>query len=83
VIVSEYKEEPAIVRIRAEIIVARDSQKGILIGHQGKMLKRVGTEARRDIESFIDKKVFLEIFVKVDQNWRNDESKLKRFGYLD
>ena len=64
-------------------MVARDSQKGILIGHQGKMLKRVGIEARKDIEAFIDKKVFLEIIVKVDQNLRNDESKLKRFGYLD
>ena len=64
-------------------MVARDSQKGILIGHQGKMLKRVGIESRKDIEAFIDKKVFLEIIVKVDQNLRNDESKLKRFGYLD
>ena len=83
VIVTEYKEEPHVVRIRTEIMVARDSQKGILIGHQGKMLKRVGIESRKDIEAFIDKKVFLEIIVKVDQNWRNDESKLKRFGYLD
>ncbi len=83
VIVTEYKDEPDIVRIRSEIIVARDSQKGILIGHQGKALKRVGTEARKDIQSFIEKKVFLELYVRVDKNWRNDESKLKRFGYLN
>ncbi len=82
VIVTDYHEEERITRIRAEIIVARDSQKGILIGHQGKMLKRVGTEARIDIQRFIDKKVFLEVYVRVDKDWRNDETKLKRFGYL-
>lgn len=80
--VTEYKDEDNIVRIRSEIQVARDSQKGIIIGHQGKMLKRVGTAARRDIEAFIGKKVFLELYVRVDKNWRNDEGKLKRFGYL-
>ena len=83
VIVEEYKDEGNIVRIRAVILVARESQKGIVIGHQGKMLKRVGTEARKDIQSFIDNKVFLELFVKVDKNWRNDERKLKRYGYMD
>jgi len=83
VIVEEYKDEGKLVRIRAIIVVARDSQKGIVIGHQGKMLKRVGTEARRDIESFIANKVFLELYVKVDKNWRNDEHKLKRYGYMD
>ncbi|MGB1032431.1 MAG: KH domain-containing protein, partial [Flavobacteriales bacterium] len=59
------------------------SQKGIVIGHQGKMLKRVGTEARKDIESFIANKVFLQLYVKVDKDWRNDEHKLKRYGYMD
>lgn len=82
VVVTEYREDGPVIRIRAEIVVARDSQKGILIGHQGKMLKRVGTDARKDIERFIDQKVFLELYVKVDKDWRNDDSKLKRFGYL-
>lgn len=83
VIIEEYKVSPELVRIRAVIMVARDSQKGILIGHQGKMLKRVGTEARKDMEAFIGNKVFLQMFVKVDKNWRDDERKLKRYGYLD
>ncbi|MGB0423742.1 MAG: GTPase Era, partial [Flavobacteriales bacterium] len=83
VIVEEYKDEGKLVRIRAIIVVARDSQKGIVIGHQGKMLKRVGTEARKDIESFIANKVFLQLYVKVDKDWRNDEHKLKRYGYMD
>lgn len=83
VIVEEYKDTEMLVRIRAVIIVARDSQKGILIGHQGKMMKRVGTDARKDIQSFVGKKVFIELFVKVDKNWRDDEKKLKRYGYLD
>jgi len=81
VVVEEYKDEPDIVRMRAEILVARDSQKGIIIGHQGTALKRVGTEARRDLESFIGKKVFLELYVKVDKDWRNKDNKLKQFGY--
>ncbi|WP_434064821.1 GTPase Era [Sanyastnella coralliicola] len=83
VIVEEYKEDGNLIRIRSEIIVARESQKGIIIGHQGKMLKRIGTEARKDIEAFIGSKVFLELYVRVDKNWRNDESKLKRFGYMN
>lgn len=82
VVVEEYKEEPSIDRIRAIIFVARDSQKGIVIGHQGKMLKKVGTEARLELEKFLDKKVFLELYVKVDPNWRDDDAKLKRFGYI-
>ncbi|MDZ4822726.1 MAG: GTPase Era [Flavobacteriales bacterium] len=81
--VEEFTEEPEITRIRAEIITERESQKRILIGHQGSMLKRVGTAARRDIQSFIGKKVFLELFVKVDENWRNDLSRLKSFGYWE
>lgn len=79
--IDEYKEEPNITKIRANIIVARDSQKGIIIGHQGKMLTRIGTEARKDIEKFLEKKVFLDLFVKVNPDWRNDERFLKQHGY--
>ena len=60
----------------------RDSQKGIIIGHQGKALKKVATEARLEMESFFEKKVFLQTFVKVEPNWREDRRKLKRFGYI-
>ncbi|MCB0402046.1 MAG: GTPase Era [Flavobacteriales bacterium] len=81
--VEEFKDEPNIVRIRAVIMVIRDSQKGIIIGHQGKGLKRVGTEARKDMEQFLGKKVFLELYVKVNKDWRNNEAQLKRFGYLN
>ncbi len=82
VVIEEYIEGDDIDRIRALIYVARETQKGIIIGHQGKMLKKVGTEARLELEKFLDKKVFLEMYVKVDPNWRDDEAKLKRFGYL-
>ncbi len=82
VVVESFKDEEKIVRIAANIMVARESQKGILIGHQGKMLKKVGTAARLDMEKFLDKKVFLELYVKVDKDWRNEDSKLKRYGYL-
>jgi GTP-binding protein Era len=82
VVVEEYKEEKSIDRIRAIIYVARESQKGIIIGHQGKMLKKVGKEARMDMEAFLEKKVFLELYVKVDSEWRNDDKKLKKFGYI-
>lgn len=82
VAIEEYKEEKTIDRIRAIIYVARETQKGIIIGHQGKMLKKVGQEARKDLEAFLEKKVFLEIYVKVDTEWRNDDKKLKKFGYL-
>lgn len=82
VVVHSFKDEETIVRISADIMVSRDSQKGILIGHQGKMLKKVGTAARLDMEKFLDKKVFLELYVKVDQDWRDQDSKLKRYGYL-
>lgn len=81
--IEAFKEEPNIIRIRAVIMVIRDSQKGIIIGHQGKGLKKVGTEARKDIETFFDKKVFLELYVKVNKDWRNNEHQLKRFGYLN
>jgi GTP-binding protein Era len=80
--IEEFKEEPKIIRIRAIIYVARNSQKGIVIGHQGESLKKVGTEARKDLEEFFQKKVYLDLFVKVNKDWRTDESKLKRFGYL-
>ena len=79
--VEDFKEEEEIIRVRALIIVARDSQKNIIIGHRGSMIKRVGTEARKDMERFFDKKVFLQTFVKVDKDWRNDDRKLKRYGY--
>ena len=80
-VVEEFKEEEAIIRIRVIILVARESQKGIIIGHQGKMLKKVGTEARKDLETFFQKKIFIEIFVKVNKDWRSDSAKLKRLGY--
>jgi GTP-binding protein Era len=81
VIVEEYKEEEKIIRIRALIFVTRESQKAIILGHQGSSIKRVGTDARKDIEEFVNKKVYLELFVKVSKDWRNDERQLKRFGY--
>lgn len=81
VIVDSYKEEENIVRISANIFVVRESQKAILLGHRGESIKRVGTEARKDIEQFIEKKVFLETFIKVKKDWRNNERDLKQFGY--
>lgn len=79
--IDTYKEEPAIDRIAATIYVSRDSQKGILIGHKGEKLKRVGQAAREDLEHFLDKKVFLQLFVKVNDDWRNNPRQLRRFGY--
>ncbi|MDX1349574.1 MAG: GTPase Era [Putridiphycobacter sp.] len=79
--IEEYKEEPKIVRIRAIIYVERKTQKGIIIGHQGVKLKHVGIDARKDIEKFIGKQVFLEMFVKVDENWRQNDNKLEKHGY--
>ena len=79
--VEEFKEEEDIIRIRAIIYVARDSQKGILIGHKGSMLKRVGIGARKQLEAFFSKQVHLETFVKVKKNWRDNDLQLKRFGY--
>lgn len=83
IIVEEYKDEKKIVKIRAVILVSRDSQKGIIIGHQGSKLKKIGTESRKDLEEFIQKKVFLDLYVKVDKNWREKENKLKQYGYLN
>ena len=82
VVVETFKEEEEIIRIGAIINVARETQKGIIIGHQGKALKKVGTQARKDLETFFGKKVFLELFVKVMKNWRDNEQDLKRFGYF-
>ncbi|MCH1436719.1 MAG: GTPase Era [Flavobacteriales bacterium] len=82
VVIETFKEEEAIIRIGAIINVARETQKGIIIGHQGKALKKVGTLARKDLETFFDKKVFLELFVKVTKNWRDNDQDLKRFGYF-
>ena len=79
--VEEFFEEEEIIKIRAIIYVMRESQKGIIIGHQGLGIKRIGTEARRDIEKMLDKKVFLVTPVKVKKNWRNDNHQLKKFGY--
>jgi len=83
VIVEKFDEKPESIHIMAVVYVERDSQKGIVIGRGGAKLKRVGTEARRDIETFFGKKVFLEIFVKVEPDWRNRENKLRAFGYLE
>ena len=79
--IDSYKEETAIDRISATIYVARDSQKGIVIGHKGEKLKKVGQTARQDLERFLDKKVFLQLFVKVNDDWRNSDRQLRRFGY--
>jgi GTP-binding protein Era len=79
--IEEYLEDEDITRIRALIIVERNSQKGIIIGKGGEMLKRIGKEARKEIEQFIGTKVYLETFVKVDKNWRASDTKLKKYGY--
>ncbi len=81
--ISSFKEEADIIRIRAEIYVERDSQKGILIGKGGSMLKKVGMDARKDMEVFFAKKIFLETHVKVADNWRKQKHKLRQFGYLE
>ena len=81
VVVEQFKEDDRIIHINAVINVERDSQKGIMIGHKGSSLKTIGTEARLDMELFFQKKVFLELFVRVDKDWRNKENKLRQFGY--
>ncbi len=82
VVVTEFKEEETIIRLRVEIFVERPSQKGILIGHKGESLKKVGIEARKDLEVFFDKQIHLETFVKVEKDWRKKDKSLRRFGYL-
>ena len=77
----EFFENTKIIKIRSVIMVERDSQKGIIIGHKGLSIKRVGTEARKDLEKFFGKKIFLELYVKVNKNWRNSSKQLRMFGY--
>lgn len=79
--VESFKEEPKIIRINAVIYVNHDSQKGIIIGHQGRALKKVATEARKSLERFFDKHIYLEVFVKVDKDWRDSDRELDLFGY--
>jgi GTP-binding protein Era len=81
VIVNEFKEKSTLVKITADIIVNRETQKGILLGEGGKMIKQLGTDARKDIEQFLGQKVFLELFVKVRPKWRDNEFMLKEYGY--
>lgn len=81
VLVQEFKEKSTLTKIRAEIIVQRESQKGIILGEGGRMIRKLGSEARVDIERFIDRKVFLELFVKVRPKWRDTETFLKEYGY--
>ena len=81
VVTTSFKEDEKIIRIAADIYVERKSQKGIIIGHKGEAIKKVGMQARKDLETFFGKQIFLETFVKVEQDWRKKEMKLKRFGY--
>lgn len=81
VVTEEFKDEESIIKIRSKILVERDSQKGIIIGHKGVALKKIGTKARLDLEKFFGKKVFIELHVKVSKNWRSNTSELKKFGY--
>ncbi len=81
IIVNTFKEEETIIRTQADILVERDSQKGIIIGNKGEALKRVGTQARKDLEAFFQKQIYLELFVKVDKDWRSNDTRLKNFGY--
>lgn len=77
----EFHEDETIIRIRSVIMVERDTQKGIIIGHKGSALKRVGVEARKDLEKFFGKQIHLELYVKVNKNWRSNQNQLRRFGY--
>ncbi len=77
----EFVEDDEIIRIRSLIMVERETQKGIIIGHKGSALKRVGVEARKDLEKFFDKQVYIELYVKVNKNWRSNSNQLRRFGY--
>ena len=79
--VEEFFDEEDIIKIRAIIFVARESQKGIIIGHKGRALKKIGTLSRRAMEAFFQKKIFLDLYVKVNKGWRDDDKQLKRFGY--
>jgi GTP-binding protein Era len=81
IVVDEFKETAKLIRIKATIFVARDTQKSILIGKEGQSIKKFATQARKDMEQFLSNKVFLELFVKVSKNWRDNDLQLKRFGY--
>ncbi len=81
IIVNTFKEEENIIRTQADILVERDSQKGIIIGNKGAALKKVGIQARKDLEAFFQKQIYLELFVKVDKDWRSNDTRLKNFGY--
>jgi GTPase len=81
VVVNSFKEEEKIIRIQVDIMVERDSQKGIIIGDKGAALKKVGTQARKDMEVFFKKQIYLELFVKVDKDWRSNDRRLSNFGY--
>ena len=81
VLIQEFTEKTTLIKIRAEIIVQRETQKGIILGEGGKMIKQLGTNARKDIEEFLGSKVFLELFVKVRPKWRDNEMQLKEYGY--
>ena len=81
VVTESFKEEDQIIRIRAVILVERETQKGIIIGHKGEQLKKVGMSARKDLASFFGKKIHIELYVKVEKNWRSNSQQLKRFGY--
>lgn len=83
VVVESFKETEKIIKIQAVIYVARNTQKGIIIGHQGKALKKTGTMARMDMEKFFGKQVYLELFVKVDEDWRESDRKLRNYGYTE
>ena len=81
VLTTEFKDEEKIIKIRSQILVERESQKAIIIGHKGNALKKIGTKSRKDLELFFDKKIFLDLHVKVIKNWRSDPKLLKKFGY--
>ena len=81
IVTEEFKEEENLIKIRSQILVERESQKGIIIGHKGIALKKIGTKARLDLEKFFDKKVFIDLHVKVSKNWRSNTKLLKKFGY--
>lgn len=81
VIINEFKESPAIIKIQADVIVQRESQKAIIIGEGGKMIKKLGTLAREDMENFLQQKVFLQLFIKVKPKWRDNDLQLKEYGY--
>ncbi len=81
ILTEEFKEDQKIIRIRSVIMVERNSQKGIIIGHKGSALKKIGIESRKDLEIFFGKQIHIELFVKVNKNWRSNQHQLKRFGY--